>query len=104
MLRYATVMAAGASALSLEANFVQVTAPVSSFANQTHYGNPADGCEADETAVQVTGLPGDFCAPDCAKAPCPTDVPPGVTATPQCALTVNANENVSVLQPLVNLS
>merc|ERR1711906_66097 len=52
----------------------------------THYGNPADGCMSDEQAVQVQGLSGSFCSPDCASAACPTDVPSGVTAAPQCAL------------------
>jgi hypothetical protein len=37
-------------------------------------------------AVQITGVQGSFCAPDCASAACPTDVPAGVTAQPQCAL------------------
>eukprot|EP00658_Telonema_sp_P-2_P059924 TRINITY_DN48_c0_g1_i6.p1 TRINITY_DN48_c0_g1~~TRINITY_DN48_c0_g1_i6.p1 ORF type:complete len:349 (-),score=69.93 TRINITY_DN48_c0_g1_i6:272-1318(-) len=55
-------------------------------ANQTHYGDPANGCEADEEAVQVQGVSGKFCSPDCASAACPTDVPSGVTAAPQCAL------------------
>merc|ERR1711924_515936 len=32
------------------------------------------------------GLSGSFCSPDCASAACPTDVPSGVTAKPQCAL------------------
>merc|ERR1711871_441121 len=55
-------------------------------ANQTHYGDPASGCMSDEQAVKVQGLTGDFCAPDCKSAACPTDVPAGVTAKPQCAL------------------
>jgi len=52
----------------------------------THYGDPASGCLADEEAVQVQGLAGKFCSPDCKSAACPTDVPSGVTAAPQCAL------------------
>merc|ERR1719454_1369868 len=55
-------------------------------ANQTHYGDPASGCMSDEQPVKVQGLSGDFCAPDCKSAACPTDVPAGVTAKPQCAL------------------
>jgi len=55
-------------------------------ANQTHYGDPASGCMSDEQAVKVQGLTGSFCAPDCKSAACPTDVPAGVTAKPQCAL------------------
>ena len=55
-------------------------------ASATHYGNPTDGCESDEVPVSITGITGKFCAPDCQSASCPTDVPAGVTATPQCAL------------------
>merc|ERR1719502_1388129 len=55
--------------------------------NPTHYGNPTGGCESDEKAVQVQGVPGDFCSPQCnAAGSCPTDEPSGATATPQCAL------------------
>merc|ERR1719390_581479 len=60
--------------------------PPSPPSGKTHYGNPADGCEADEQAVRVQGLSGTFCSPDCASSSCPTDVPSGVTAAPQCAL------------------
>ena len=62
---------------------------VGSSKNTTHYGDPADGCLKDETAVQVQGLGGDFCTPPCTgplKSTCPTDVPKGVTAAPECAL------------------
>ena len=38
---------------------------VGSSKNATHYGDPADGCLKDETAVQVQGLGGDFCTPPC---------------------------------------
>uniref|UniRef100_A0A7S2TZ59 Uncharacterized protein n=1 Tax=Lotharella oceanica TaxID=641309 RepID=A0A7S2TZ59_9EUKA len=56
-------------------------------ANGTHYGDPADGCLSDEVAVQIEGISGDFCTPTCNLfKPCPTDVPPGVTASPMCAL------------------
>jgi hypothetical protein len=53
---------------------------------QSHYGDPTKGCLSDEEKVQVTGLAGDFCSPDCTTAACPTDVPTGVTATGQCLL------------------
>jgi len=59
---------------------------------KTHYGDPANGCEADEQAVQVQGLSGKFCSPDCASAACPTDVPAGTTAAPQCALKTQAGD------------
>ncbi|KAH8075020.1 transferase [Aureococcus anophagefferens] len=52
----------------------------------THYGDPNVGCEADELKVQIQGLAGEICSPSCTAAACPTDVPAGVTAKPQCAL------------------
>mmetsp|Transcript_26433 Transcript_26433/g.37267 ORF Transcript_26433/g.37267 Transcript_26433/m.37267 type:complete len:146 (-) Transcript_26433:1162-1599(-) len=52
----------------------------------THYGSPKDGCEADESAFSIMGVPGSVCSPACTSNPCPTDVPDGVTATPTCAL------------------
>merc|ERR1711918_280221 len=61
-------------------------APPTPPSGKTHYGDPADGCESDEQAVRVQGVAGSFCSPDCASAACPTDVPSGVTAAPQCAL------------------
>lgn len=59
-----------------------------SFANATNYGDPLSGkCLPGELAVQIQGLSGAFCSPSCsASAACPTDVPAGTTATPQCAL------------------
>merc|ERR1711937_227455 len=54
--------------------------------NPTHYGDPKTGCESDEKAVQVQGVSGDFCSPPCSSGSCPTDVPSGDTAKPQCAL------------------
>merc|ERR1719465_372069 len=50
----------------------------------SHYEEPP--CRSDEQAVQVQGVSGDFCAPDCTNSACPTDVPSGVTAQPQCIL------------------
>ena len=55
--------------------------------NPTHYGNPSTGCESDEVAVRVSGLSGDFCSPKCdSQGTCPSDVPEGDKATPECAL------------------
>merc|ERR1711959_760552 len=54
--------------------------------NPTHYGDPKNGCESDEQAVQVQGVSGDFCSPKCKNQVCPTDVPSRVTAKPTCAL------------------
>ena len=52
----------------------------------SHYGPPANGCEPDEMKFQISGVPGDICAPKCTDGPCPTDMPDGVTAAPTCAL------------------
>ena len=60
----------------------------------THYGDPSSkaGCEKDELPIKINGLGGQFCSPGCQTNPwvgtknCPTDVPPGSDATPQCAL------------------
>jgi len=57
-------------------------------ANVAHYEDPKpDGCQSDELSVQVEGLAGDFCSPYCSTSkPCPTDVPDGTTASPECVL------------------
>merc|ERR1712048_1318594 len=50
-----------------------------------HYEKPP--CQSDEMAAQVQSAGGEVCAPHCdGGAACPTDVPPGTKATPQCAL------------------
>merc|ERR1719238_1499677 len=84
----AAVLVAAATAVPINTKLDLQHSPVDLevSANKTHYGNPADGCLSDEQAVRVQGLAGDFCSPDCASAACPTDVPAGVTAKPQCAL------------------
>ena len=66
-------------------------------AAETHYGNPANGCEDDEEAVKVTGISGSFCSPDCTNSSCPTDVPSGVTAEPQCALKTSSGDKACAL-------
>jgi photosystem II stability/assembly factor-like uncharacterized protein len=64
-------------------------------ANATHYEDPFDGgkstsakCGSDEQPIKIQGIDGVFCSPACASSSgsCPTDVPSGVTAKPQCAL------------------
>jgi len=55
-------------------------------AGPSHYEDPKDGCRSDEEPVRVQGIPGDLCAPSCTSAACPTDVPVGVSADPQCIL------------------
>jgi hypothetical protein len=54
-----------------------------------HYEDPKAGCSADEEAIQITGVAGDFCSPKCTGVlfkKCPTDVPGGATAKPECVL------------------
>jgi len=58
-------------------------------AGSSHYEDPSGGCQSDEEKVQIQGLTGDFCSPECTgilQRKCPEDVPEGVTAKPQCAL------------------
>ena len=66
--------------------------------NPTHYGNPSTGCESDEQAVKVQGLSGDFCSPKCnSSGTCPSDVPKGDTATPECALRTTTGDKYCAL-------
>merc|ERR1711966_593381 len=51
-----------------------------------HYEDPKDGCGSDEVDITVQGIQGAVCAPKCTSGSCPTDLPAGVTAAPQCAL------------------
>merc|ERR1711988_782708 len=57
--------------------------------SSTHYEDPntTGSCMSDEVDISVQNVQGSVCAPACSvlKA-CPTDVPAGVTAGPQCAL------------------
>mmetsp|Transcript_11858 Transcript_11858/g.27057 ORF Transcript_11858/g.27057 Transcript_11858/m.27057 type:complete len:144 (-) Transcript_11858:114-545(-) len=79
----------------------------SSQANPTHYGDPKGGCESDEQAVQVQGVSGDFCTPQCSSAgACPSDKPSGVAATPQCALQTTTGQKFCALicQPSAKLN
>lgn len=50
----------------------------------THYEKPP--CQEDETAASIQGLDGSVCTPSCDTDSCPTDVPEGTTAKPQCVL------------------
>ena len=62
-----------------------------------HYGDPYTGCAADEKSFTIQGLTGEVCAPSCTSAACPTDVPTGVTAAPQCALQDQSGNKYCVL-------
>lgn len=50
----------------------------------THYEKPP--CQSDEVEASVQGSGGEVCAPKCDGATCPTDVPAGTRAKPQCIL------------------
>merc|ERR1719401_200940 len=51
----------------------------------THYEKLP--CLSDEVAVQVQGADGSVCSAKCdSTGACPTDLPPGTTAKPNCAL------------------
>jgi C1A family cysteine protease len=58
--------------------------------SSSHYEDPnKGGCQSDEVDIQITGVSGSVCSPKCTgifKTKCPTDVPAGVTAEPECAL------------------
>eukprot|EP00667_Euglena_gracilis_P027290 EG_transcript_33575 len=56
-------------------------------AGAAHFGNPYKGpCQPDELIVQIQGIAGAICTPRCTGFQCPTDLPDGCTANPQCAL------------------
>lgn len=60
-------------------------------AGATHYEDPntTGSCMSDEVDIQITGVAGSVCSPKCTgifKTKCPTDLPAGVTAEPECAL------------------
>jgi len=70
----------GICGIAMEPSYPTVSSSVGT--NPTHYGNPSGGCMSGEEAVQVTGVPGDFCSPSCsAKKACPTDYPAGTGAS-----------------------
>merc|ERR1712048_720518 len=60
-----------------------------------HYEKPP--CQSDEAQATITGTSGAVCAPSCADGTCPTDVPDGVTAQPQCALSTSAGDKFCAL-------
>jgi len=60
-----------------------------------HYEKPP--CQADEQSVQVQGLQGVTCSPKCQGTSCPTDVPAGTEAKPQCVLQDTAGDKYCAL-------
>eukprot|EP00591_Stephanopyxis_turris_P018734 CAMPEP_0195541294 /NCGR_PEP_ID=MMETSP0794_2-20130614/50997_1 /TAXON_ID=515487 /ORGANISM="Stephanopyxis turris, Strain CCMP 815" /LENGTH=508 /DNA_ID=CAMNT_0040675389 /DNA_START=81 /DNA_END=1607 /DNA_ORIENTATION=+ len=68
--------------------------------SQTHYGDPKVGCLSDEKDISITGVSGDVCSPACTgvfKTKCPTDVPSGVSAEPECALQDTSSDKYCAL-------
>lgn len=55
-----------------------VAASAAATTDTTHYEKPP--CMSDEKAVQVFGIDGSYCAPQCKEGSCPSDVPDGVNA------------------------
>mmetsp|Transcript_53954 Transcript_53954/g.106476 ORF Transcript_53954/g.106476 Transcript_53954/m.106476 type:complete len:469 (+) Transcript_53954:67-1473(+) len=52
--------------------------------SKSHYEQPP--CQDDESMVHIQGLSGVICSPKCDNDACPSDVPKGTTAMPQCVL------------------
>merc|ERR1712187_117253 len=52
--------------------------------SQSHYWHPP--CRSDETELQVQGISGLMCSPSCTNSACPSDLPAGVSAQPECIL------------------
>ena len=59
-----------------------------------HYEDPYTGpCGSDEVNITIQDVPGAFCTTKCsAFKKCPTDVPQGMTAQPQCCLQSSDNK------------
>jgi hypothetical protein len=78
--------AAGICGINMEPSYPTATAAmVEETAGASHYEAPP--CQSDEVQVTITGISGTFCSPKCSTfKPCPTDVPTGTTAKPECVL------------------
>lgn len=57
------------------------------------YEDPANGCQSDEIAIRITGVSGDFCAPQCQGflERCP-DAPSNINGNAQCALSASTGD------------
>jgi len=57
----------GSSSISLTATVEDDAASAFATPNvlQEHYGSPAEGCQSDEMQFQISGVPGEICAPKC---------------------------------------
>merc|ERR1712218_266544 len=54
--------------------------------NPTHYGSPLSGCKSDEIPIWTCDGTAAWCSPMCSTQKCPTDVPMGTSAKPDCYL------------------
>lgn len=61
----------------------------------THYEKPP--CQSDEIDVKVQGFTGSTCSPKCTGTTCPTDVPEGTKAKPQCILQDSSGDKYCAL-------
>merc|ERR1712073_194885 len=63
----------------------------------THYEEPP--CQSDEVEARIRGLNGVICAPECSgdSGSCPTDVPAGTAAQPQCVLRTSSGSQYCAL-------
>lgn len=66
----------------------------------THYEKPP--CQDDEETVRIQGLTGSVCTPKCDAGSCPTDVPEGTEAKPQCILQSPTGDKYCALTCIVD--
>jgi C1A family cysteine protease len=79
------VSASGICGIAMEPSYPTVSSGDDAAPNDGDYGKPP--CPSSEQPVRITGVSGEFCSPSCsASSPCPTDVPAGTTAKPECVL------------------
>lgn len=78
----------GYAALSNGPQHIAGVASLGQGTPRTHYGNPKDGpCMSGESPTFLPPIRGSVCSPACSTTvSCPTDVPHGTTATPECVL------------------
>jgi len=69
--------------------------PVPPAPGSTHYEKPP--CKSDEIDAEVQGADGEVCAPKCDGTSCPTDVPAGTKAQPQCILQTQSGDKYCAL-------
>ncbi len=82
------VGATGICGINMMSSYPVASAVTAAPANGPHFEDPKpSGCQSDELSVQIEGIAGDYCSPYCSSSqPCPTDLPDGTTATPECVV------------------